>query len=525
MPEQKTHPGSDSKASVSAPIAVIDIGSTAVRMAIAQENRMRKISILENLQQEVSLGDDVFSRGVLEPATIEECVRALNSFRKVMQEYGVEREDQIRAVATNAAREASNREAFLDRIYSATGINVSAIEDAEVNRYTYLSLQPVLEKNAQLKKGSVFIIEISGGSTEVLVLQRGHLKSSHSYRLGSFRVREIISGEESGGTHFRELIENEIQRTVHQISRIEAARRQPEVLVLGGDARFAASQLLPDWNKEGVARILLSSLVNFTEKILKMSVDNLVHRYHLSYSEAETLGPALLTYVTLVKALKRKYLFVSVITMREGIIREMTAANPWTRVFQEQVISSAVELGRKYDFDEKHGRHVSLLCQKLFKGLEEVTGLAPRYELILRIAALLHETGLFISNRSHHKHSMYLILNSNLFGLSGRDLLLAALTARYHRKALPRQGHAGFSSLDRDGRIAVSKMAALLRVADSLDDSYKQRIKSFEVGVSRGRVVLSVPKVLDLTLEKHALNTKGNMFQAVFGMEVVLKRV
>jgi exopolyphosphatase/guanosine-5'-triphosphate,3'-diphosphate pyrophosphatase len=144
-------------------------------------------------------------------------------------------------------------------------------------------------------------------------------------------------------------------------------------------------------------------------------------------------------------------------------------------------------------------------------------------EVVLNVAALLHEIGLFISNRSYHKHSLYLIRNSELFGLAKRDLLLAALVARYHRRASPQPTHEGYATLDRDDRIAVAKLAALLRAADALDESRSQRIHEVACTREGDRLVISIPHIEDLSLEALALKQSGSLFEETFGMPVLLR--
>jgi len=141
----------------------------------------------------------------------------------------------------------------------------------------------------------------------------------------------------------------------------------------------------------------------------------------------------------------------------------------------------------------------------------------------LRVAALLHEIGGFISNRSHHKHSMYLILNSDLFGVSREDMTLVALTARYHRRALPSLAQVEYSVLSQEDRLAVSKMAAILRVADALDRNHLQQARDLSCVLEKDQFVITVNNVEDLTVERLAVKEKGALFQDIYGLPVVLK--
>jgi exopolyphosphatase/guanosine-5'-triphosphate,3'-diphosphate pyrophosphatase len=301
-------------------------------------------------------------------------------------------------------------------------------------------------------------------------------------------------------------------------------RGKPTLLALGGDLRFAAAELLPRWNRRDLARLSVNTLSRFSKEIITQSADSLVKKYRLSYTDAETLGPALLTNVRLATALGIKSIYVTPISMRDGVLSEMAGARRWSDEFGEQIISSAVELGRKYLFDQRHAEHVADLAGRLFGALAEEHALGPRHELLLRTAALLHEIGLFISTRSHHKHSMYLIRNSNLFGLGPKDVLQTALVARYHRRAMPQPSHEGYAVLDRESRIEVLKMAAILRVADALDRSATQRVRSLDITVEHRRLILTVRNVTDVTLEHVAMDQKSNLFRMVYGREVVLRK-
>jgi exopolyphosphatase/guanosine-5'-triphosphate,3'-diphosphate pyrophosphatase len=183
-----------------------------------------------------------------------------------------------------------------------------------------------------------------------------------------------------------------------------------------------------------------------------------------------------------------------------------------------------MELGRRYEIDFAHARHVADLSTRLFRQLQALHRLPGRYELILHLAALLHEVGLFVSSRSYHKHTLYLLRNSELFGLSQQDMGLVALVARYHRRSSPMPSHEGYWGLSRERRTAVSKLAAMMRVALALDESRSQRISSIECERRAGRLVLATPDADDLSLEQMALKHNVALFEETFGMQVFLRR-
>lgn len=506
------------------PVAVIDIGTTSIRMEIAEINEANGVRTLEKLSQAVSIGKDTFSRGMISKPIIEDCVRVLKSYRQLLREYQISSPDMVRVVATSAVREATNRLAFIDRVFIATGMQVESLDEADVIRLTYLAMEPYLKAAPSLAAARTLVVEVGGGSTELLVVRSGNVLYSRTYRLGSLRLREMLESFRATATKQRQFLETQIHKTVEQMCEEVANDGPLELVAMGGDVRFVASQLVPDWDPHTLARLPVPALEQFTRKMLSLTEDRIIQRYHLSVPDAETLGPALLSYCELAKAYGLDSILVTTGTLRDGLLKEMALKDSWTEEFSAQIIRSALDLGRKFEFDEPHARHVAELCKVLFQGLKSEHQLEPRFQIILYLAALLHEVGLFVSSRSFHKHSMYLIMHSELFGLNQRDVLLVALVARYHRRASPKPEHEGFAMLDRDRRVAVSKLAALLRVAVALDDSRSQRIHEISCEVERDRLVISVPEVEDLSLEQLALRQSGSLFEETYGMQVLLRK-
>jgi exopolyphosphatase / guanosine-5'-triphosphate,3'-diphosphate pyrophosphatase len=508
----------------SSAIAVIDIGTTSLRMTIAQPDAAGRVRPLEFLQQAVSLGKDTFTKGNIERGTVEDCVRALKNFRRVLDEYGITQEERVRAVATTAVREAGNRDAFIDRISIATGIRLEVLDDRDVTRLTYISARSLLSRDSSLSRGRVAVCEMSGGNTEILLLDKGNILATHSFKIGALRLREMLEKFNAPLARQRTLMESEIRRTIDQILHSIPASSIGNMTALGGDLRFAAHRLIPGYNPLLPARLPLRKLEKFTGSIMALSVNDCVRTFKMSFSEAETLAPSLLFYCMLARAFSLSSVIASGISMQHGILTEMARSGPPGDDVARQIIRSAWEIARKYRCDENHARHVTVLAGTLFSCLSQEHGLGARHGLLLSVAAILHDIGIFVNPRSHHKHSMYLIQNSELFGLSRRDINLVALVARYHRRATPKPVHQEYAALDRSERLTTAKLAAILRVADSLDRSHSRRISGIECRKEKERFVISVPNVDDLTLEQVALQNKGDMFEEVYGMSVVVEK-
>jgi exopolyphosphatase/guanosine-5'-triphosphate,3'-diphosphate pyrophosphatase len=230
------------------PVAVIDIGATSIRLAIAEISSNGSIRTLETLSQTASLGKDTFTKGIFRKETIEQCVRILKSYRRMISEYQIDLANDVRAVATSAVREARNRLAFVDRIYIATGLQVQTLDEAEVTRITYLGVLPYLQADEALQTGRVLIVEVGGGSTELIVVQGPNVMFSHTYRLGAMRLRKTLEAYRTPASQVRDLMNNEIRRTVDEVGH-EVSSSQVQMIALGGDMRFATRQLMPEWRE------------------------------------------------------------------------------------------------------------------------------------------------------------------------------------------------------------------------------------------------------------------------------------
>ena len=506
------------------PFAVIDVGTSAIRMALADLPPGGGVKHLETLSQPTDIGRDTFTRGAIARATIEQCVDILRRYRKVMAEHDITEPSSFRAVATSAVREATNRDAFLDRLYMATGIQVDLIDDAETTRLTYMSVLPHFEKERGLKNARTLVAEVGGGNTELLVMRGTNLLHSRLQRLGSLRLHELAETSRFPGRNAAERLDPHVRRAIEDLKPALDPLRCETMLALGGDARFAATHLLGEWDQERPARLSVKALAEFTHQILALSSDDLVREYHLTYADSETLGPALLILTRLAQAFRFKTLLVSGRTMRDGLLRDAAGGGVWSSDFVGLVEESVLQVGRKYQFDEPHALEVADMTDQLFAALQREHNLTAHYGTLLRAAALLHEIGGFVSSRSHHKHSYYLIRNSDIFGLGQRDLAIVALVARYHRRSPPRSTHPEYMALTREDRLVVGQLAAILRVGDALARGTRHRLRKIDCRREPDRFVVGIPGGGDIAMEQFALRQKGGLFEDVYGIPAVLEK-
>ncbi len=343
-------------------MAVIDIGATSIRMAIAEIDEGGEVRTLDTLVQSVDLGREAFANRRLSRKSVEKSAAILNQYRRVLLEYGITSPDDVRVVATSAVREASNRLAFTDRVFIVTGFNVEPIDAAEVNRITYMGVTPHLVSHPDLANGRCVVIEVGGGSTEMLIVRGGNVLQSQTYRLGSLRLRQTLDAARPSVTRRRSLMESHIRRTLVQINEQVDTDSTIHLVALGGDIRFAAHQLLGNWDRASLAELPTDQLAKFTDEVLSLDEDTIVRRFGATFIEAETLASALLAYTMTAKNFGLSKLFVSDTNLRDGLLHDMAVGGSWTAEFRNQIVRSAISLGRRFGFDEMHARQCRRTC-------------------------------------------------------------------------------------------------------------------------------------------------------------------
>jgi exopolyphosphatase/guanosine-5'-triphosphate,3'-diphosphate pyrophosphatase len=497
-------------------LGAVDVGSNAVRFAAAEFTARDRFRILDSDRAPVRLGHEVFLTGKLGSAAMDAGIAALRQFGERLTALGAVRS---RAVATSAVREASNGAEFLERARAEAGFDLKAVTGAEEARLVHLAASSRVE----LGEKPWLLADLGGGSVEVSLVDATGIRWSESHTMGSVRLLEELAvvGEEPG--RFFSLLE-EYASTI-RIPRAEVDRPKG-FLATGGNAESLAELAGAAPDARGVSRVPLGDLQKIIEILAKTPYRNRMEVMGLCRDRADVILPAALIYSRLGALTSASEMVVPHVGVREGILLDLaTEAIPGGGEIRldRQAFQAALALGRKYAFDEAHGRHVSKLAVSLFDQLESVHGLGPDSRRVLRVAALLHDVGSFVSPSGHHKHSLYILANSGLLGFSPEEVPVVANVARYHRKGAPSADHEMFHRLSKPDRQRTLRLAALLRIADALDREHLQRVHAVEVRRTGCDLRLRVSATGDLVLETWSLKRKVDFFEKVYAMKTTLE--
>ena len=505
------------------PLAVIEIGSTGIRLIVAEVNGTGGFSILDRAGKPSRIGRDVFTNGYVSRDATRESIAVLLSFRELLRGYGISPR-AARVIATSALREAANRDTFVDRVSLQTGFHVSVIEDLEENHLMYLAVQHALQdERSILSRSNAMILEVGGGSTEIMLLKRGRMAGSHSLGIGTVRVDEFVRSSGAAPGSLRQFLEDNVRTACDLLEEELPLDSVKTFIVIGADARLAASRIEAQ-RFDQYAIVAREAFSRFAEEAAALSPEDCVAKLRVPWSEAESLGPGLAIERLFLERTGAEEVVVPNVSIREGLLlAEARGPDPEHEAeMTRQVAASAAALGRKFHYDEDHARHVADLALALFDGLAAEHGLGGRERLLLEASAILHDVGSFIRASGHHKHSEYIISNSEIFGLSRGELTVVANVARYHRKTPPAGSHLNFIALPREDRIVVQKLAAILRVADALDRGHDRRVRGIALERREDRLIIRAEGSKDLSLERLSLAEKSDLFEDVFGLEASL---
>ncbi len=514
-----TTPAADSKPMR---FAAIDIGTNSIRCVVAEVDADGSYRVLDEEREMTRLGHDLFRRGRLAAEPMERSHAALAKMKAIVDGFQV---TELRAVATSAVREASNGRAFCRDVRRRCGLHIEVISPEEEAQ---LALQSAMQ-NSDLAGRSVAVVDIGGGSVEVVLAAGAVVDQMYTLPLGSVRLTEAYGSAERMGRRKWKRLRRAIDRVLDE--RIGEPPFLPEIMI-GSGGTFTNLADMVNAEKEGDERNAQGSTLT------RADVVHLVHRLRstpldmrravpgLNPLRADIIVAGAAAVARLARRLGTQQIVVNPGGLRSGLLLSMIAEHAMPAgadpVRPKDRLESVRAFARKCQSGTRHCEHVALLAAQVFDGLRGPFTLPPEGRELLIAAALLHDVGYLINHARHHKHAYHLIQHAELQGWTGREVELIANVARYHRKASPKKCHPNFARLERPDRRLVRHLAAILRVADGLDRTHTQRISAVGVEVGRGRARLVLAADTDPQVERWDTERKAALFAKVFAVTPTL---
>jgi exopolyphosphatase/guanosine-5'-triphosphate,3'-diphosphate pyrophosphatase len=440
-------------------IAAIDVGSNAIRLAIANVTGNGESQILYNVREPVRLGQDAFTKGTISAHTIDRTVQAFVDFKQKLNERAV---THVKAIGTSALREATNGDSLIRAVMKAAGIEISIIGGEEEARLIHLAVK----ERVNLKNKVAMLVDVGGGSVEVVLADDTNVLCTESYSMGSVRLLKILD-EKAGEERFHQLVTEYVDATQRRLEQ-EIGNQKIDICIGTGGSIEALGELRQKlFDKNSNQKITADELKALVKKLRGMTFEQRIQELRLRPDRADVIVPAAIVLQKIVQQAKVDEVVIPGIGLKDGVLLEITAElrDQAKRSYRNQIIESARRLGKKYYFDEKHATVVAKLAMQIFDQTKSFHQLDDEARLILEVAALLHDIGHYVNVSNHHKHTFYLIESSPVIGLTTLQTNMIANVARYHRKSPPKMQHKPYEDLQPKQRLIISQLAAILRLA------------------------------------------------------------
>jgi len=517
---KKFAPKKEPPVSVVTRLAAIDVGSNAMRMQVAELLPGFTLKPVKSIRSPVRLGRDVFLNQAISDVNVNKAARALRSFSEWMEKLNV---TQYTAVATSATREAVNRQKFLETVQKESGIKLQLLPGEEEARIVYLAVH----RHLPLGHRTVLVVDIGGGSVELILGRDGQVQALESLKMGTVRMLSRLGSDRSGSSpEFVRRAREYVDATRSWVDYWLAQHKVDVFVATGGNAEELgdlAQRLFKKPSNDVVTSGELDQLVGLLES---MTLEDRQKKLGLRPDRADVLLPALIVLQSLLRQTQMGSIVLPHVGLKDGLLEDLRFQALGHRphgLDRDQVLSSSLQLGRKYDFDETHARKVTELSLQLFDSLQSIHNCSQAERILLESASLLHDVGKFINFSGHHKHSHYIIASSPMVGLSLYQRKVVAAIARYHRKTQPGLQHEFFRELTQEERQVVTHLSALLRLAEALDAEHGGMVEQLQVRLAKNnRVHLNLLGQGDLLLERWALARNLEQFEKTLGIKVLL---
>lgn len=501
-------------------LAAIDIGTNSIRCIIVEVDKQGNYKVLDDEKATVRLGEGLASDNAISEAASQRAMDALSRMRKIVDGYGVM---GVETVATSAVRRATNGDAFVKAVADTTGLHIRVISGEEEAE---LAISSALH-NFDMEGTRFAMVDIGGGSVEVVTALGSHIEEIYSLELGAVILTDsFVTSDPVKQEDYRRLRKH-VRKTLKVAFSCEEMPVQ--CLIGSGGTMTSIAAMVMAMRKEGYGSIhgyevFRSELVHLLAMLLRKNVKERRSIPGLNPDRADIIVAGVTVVDELMALFSANLLRINERGIREGLIlkalekESLLTAAPRPRSWRDRVL----EFARSCHHDEEHAFQVSKLALGIFDTLAYMYSFGDKERQMLEAAALLHDVGYFISYAGHHKHTYHLVRHADLFGFTPREREIIAHVGRYHRKSLPKKKHESFTRLTSQDQLLVRRLGGILRLADGLDRRRTGVVKAIDCSISSSTFMVRLQGEGDVSVELFGGKAKGDLFEEAFGKKLIL---
>ena len=491
--------------------AAINAGSYELILKIYEISAGKKVRILDNVRYVMELGRETYTEKKVSFETIEKMCDILEKFTKVLEEYQVT--DYV-AVATSGIREAENAEIIVDRIKVRTGLNVRLISNSEQRLYTYKALAMYPEEYEAFSKGNTAILDVGAGSIQISMMDKKNIASTQNIKIGSMRIRELLLNLSENMKHFDTLLDELINNDLQTFKRMFIKDKAIDNIIATGEqiTLFTKNKNTGDFDRLMTTEDFMGRYKQLNTK----SQDELAKELQVTSEQATILIPCARIYGRFIEVVGCKNLWVPGTDICDGVAMDYAMSRKKImdkHNFDEDILNEVRGISKRYKGNTVHIQFVRSLAVQIFDVTKKIHGLSKRERLILELAAMLHDCGKYISIHNAAECSYNIIMATEIIGLSHREREMLAQVVKYNT-----------TPMEPETDLTVIKLTAILRVANALDRSHKQKMQDCRFELKDSELVISTKSKEDIALEKGLFVDKAEFFEEVYGIKPVIRQ-
>lgn len=501
--------------------AAIDVGSFELEMIIYEISSKYGIRQLDCQRHVIALGRDTFAQGKIHFEHIDEMCRVLERFTETMKEYGV---TEYRAYATSAMREAKNNLMILDQIRVRTGLDVHIISNSEQRFISYKAIAMKSEAFSQVVKKGTGIVDVSFGSLQVSLFDKDTLASTQNMYLGALRIRSMLSSLHSEGPVTTKLVEELVDNDLLNFKKLYLKDKDINCLICTGECIL---YMVKDCKRTDQGAMLTrEEFMEFYDELLHMSIGKMEETFGISTYLATLMIPSAMIYKRMLEIADAESIWVPGVRLCDGMAAEYALDKKLmkqTHDFDSDILAAARNISNRYQGNKKHNRVLEDNVCAIFDYMKKYHGMGRRERLLLQLAAILHGCGKYISMRNSGECAYNIIMSTEIIGLSHREREIVANIVKYNTDRLTYLDKEG-TLADTDTYVMVTKLTAILRIANALDRSHKQKFKNIKLSIKKEKLVITTDYTGDISLEMEMFTGKADFFEEIYGIRPVIKQ-
>lgn len=504
--------------------AAIDVGSYELAMKIFEVSKVKGMKEIDHIRHSIDMGTESYATGKLSYQRVEELCRVLREFTDIMKAYQVS--DYV-AYGTSAIRETENTAILIDQIQQRTGIRIGILSNSEQRFLDYKSIALQGEGFQRIIENGTAIVDIGGGSIQVSLFDKDTLVSTQNMKLGVLRLRDHLSHLNASIRQYENLLNEMIDAQMAVYKKLYLRDREIRNIIVVDDY---ISMLLrkKSINNEMTGYGEAELFEKFREIYQTESISSLARRWNIAEEIMPLLYIALIMTKRIMETMGAELIWAPGVTLCDGIAYEYAEKNKIivsTHDFEQDIIACAYNISKRYRGSRKRSETLEQIALTIFDSMKKIHGFGKREKLLLQLSTILHDCGKYISMTNLGECSYGIIMSTEIIGLSHIERQIVANVVKYNHmefeyfEEMSRNG-----MIDKAAYLKIAKLTAILRLANGLDRSHKQKFKYVKTALKDNQLIITVDTNEDITLEKGLFGERAMFFEEVYSVLPVIRQ-